>query len=272
MPGDDEHPEADLSALAGTAGDAVGRMHGALLGSPLALAEDRARAEAIEEAFPGTSALFKAATGFAGRFAEWAVAERGCGGVLFAATGMPGPVPRWHAEAAELAPEARFAYAADEVGARLRSLALEGDGQARAFRGSVLDPGLLRSPEAAWAAQGRGLGLYLHLLLHNLPLRECKPQPGRARRRLPPGSAVAVTGMLLGAGPEGRELARLLGSPGWPVHAHAEEDVIAWVKAAGMTVDEEGVTDVRQWRHGHFHPQWRGRPEGRMVAVVGLVS
>ena len=253
--------------------DKAARMNGALLGSPWALAEDRRRAAAAEEAFPGTAALFKAAARFAGRFATWATAGRRCGGVLFAASGLPGPSPRWHAEAAALAPGARFLYAdASKVITDLRAMALRDDERAAAVQGSVLDPeGLLRSPEALRAAQGGNLAVVLNLVIHNISWEGGATLLADCARLLPAGSPVALTGLLIGAGPAGRELRRLLEDAGWPVHSHSAQDIEGWMTAAGMTLHDKGAADVREFRSGRWRPARRDRPEARMVQVTGFV-
>lgn len=226
-------PDHDTRALA--------RVAAAMAGGALTDPASRALAALIEEKFPGTREVVRAARRFHRTEARRAVEKGGVRGVVFVQAGMPTGPDYLHGEAALASPAARFLYADRDKVVTLMRRARCGR-QCAAVSAGIDDPGAVL---AAAAATGLPQPLQVHLV-HALtwwPDEDAGQLVAAWAQQLTPGSSVALSVSV--GGPAGRpgDLLRHLAD----VQPHTAVAVRSWLEDAGLLVAEPGVADVRTW-------------------------
>jgi hypothetical protein len=210
--------------------------------------------------------------------------------VIFAASGYPlrggttdssgySIYAGFHAAAQAARPDALFAYASadqDAVAYTHALLAYPDPGRVSAYEASASDPtGLLGAPQAQ-AILARGpVMVQLQLCAHWWPADFAAwavAEYARLLRELSPGSTLALTLGITGGGRGGTEFMAYLGRAGGTVCLHTEDEVAAWIKAAGLELVPPGMMDVRgrelDWAAAEFGRQ---RPVARVIEAIAVV-
>lgn len=257
----------------------IARVRDVLAGGYLALAADRKLAAPILRRLAD---LVRDANEFHRRAATWAVTGGApdfpvppAAGVIFAAAGYP-VGGGFHAEAQAARPDALFTYAEVDPTAVMLSRALLGaldPEHVSAYLAAAHDPaGLLGAP-AARAVLDRGpVMVQLQLCAQWWPPKFAAWAVAKYGRLLPSGSTVALSLGVAGGGSGAAGLRADIDRAGGRIYPHDENDVAAWVKAAGLELGPPGITDVRGRELGWAAAEFaRQRPVARVIEAVAMV-
>jgi hypothetical protein len=269
-------PEVDIGRIS--------RLRHVLAGGNLALEADRQLAAEILRHFPRTRYFVQATDAFHARAARWAVTGGTpefpvpeAAGVIFGDCDYPVP-GGFHAGAQAVRSGALFAYASADAEATAFNqalLALPDQAHVSAYQGQALDPaGLLGAPEAQAILLRGPVQVQLQLCVHWWPPEFAAWAVGEYARLLPSGSTLALScgfpGSSGGAAAFTAAISR--GDVSGMIYHHAEDEIAAWIKAAGLELTPTGITDVRgrelDWAAAEFTRQ---RPVATVIEAVALV-
>jgi hypothetical protein len=104
------------------------------------------------------------------------------------------------------------------------------------------------------------------------PPQFCEWAVCRYRELLPNGSSLALSVAIPGGAPGAAELGKDVERAGGKMYSHTEDEVAGWLKAAGLELTPDGVTDVRGRELGWASAEFgRMRPVARVIEAVALV-
>ena len=260
----------------------IARVRDVLAGGHLALEPDRRLAADILKRWSWTAGLvadankfhvraaYRAVTGGTPEF-SWPPAA----GVIFAASGYP-VRGGFHQAAARVRPDALFAYTEADPAAVMfgRALLAAPDPEhVSAYLAAAHDPaGLLGAPAARAVLERGPVMVQLQLCAQWWPPKFAAWAVAQYGRLLPSGSTVALSLGVAGGGSGAAGFGTDIGRAGGRVYPHDEDNVAAWVKAAGLELARPGITDVRgrelEWAAAEFGRQ---RPVARVIEAVAMV-
>lgn len=259
----------------------ISRLRDVLAGGHLALEADRVAAGKILQRWPATAELVKGANEFHRRAAAWAVSGGTpdspvprAAGVIFAACGYP-VGGGFHAAARAARPDALYCYASGDPAtvSFCRSLLAAPDPlRVSAYLASARDPAAVLGAPAARVVLDRGpVMVQLQFCCQRWPSAFCAWAVAEYGRRLPAGSALALSFGIPGGHPSAPELVASLSLAGASeFYSHGEAEVAGWIREAGLKLTPAGVADVRGrgWATAELAAL---RPAARVIEAVALV-